>query len=77
MAARSNCEYHFVAENIRKTYLCQRGNQNLSAIISKEKEERREKLTDMDDVTFTVNHDISIMPILYLQYVTSDRIGCH
>jgi hypothetical protein len=35
------------------------------------------KLTDVDNVPFAIYHYITIMSILNLQYVTSDRISSH
>lgn len=34
-------------------------------------------LTDVYDVTFTVNHDITIVTILNLQNITSHRVRGH
>ena len=60
------------------THQCRTGNQSLAIIVvSHDRGSELWRRTYMDDVAFSVNHDVPIVAILDLQDVADDRICGH
>lgn len=57
--------------------LCRTKNQNLERGISTQNQFYIETQTDMNNVSLSVDHDVSVVAILDLQDVTCDRVRSH
>ena len=52
-------------------------NPKSAAQVSTHKITANSKFTDMNYMALSVNHDVSVMPVLDLEDVTSDRVRSH
>lgn len=61
----------------RGTHLYQRGTRSLDDVQRGYLSNEGIQLTDVDNVSFAVYHDVSVVPILDLKDVTGNRVGRH
>lgn len=61
----------------KRTYLCQTRIQNLFANQPLQSSSQSGRLTNVDYVPFSIDHNITIVPIFDLEYIAGHRIGSH